>query len=183
MNIRQSFIIIIIFVSRIFAQKIYLEKFNPDSLRFKTSYATRCVEPPNIDGRLDDDSWVQALPVNDFFQIEPIEFSAPSEQTFVRVIYDDNAIYISFECKDSNPEKIRKPLTRRDNYMDGFSSASDFVGFAIDSRNDDYNGNWFVVNAAGVKIDVSVSGHEEYDPSWDAVWDAAVDINDSGYSV
>ena len=79
--------------------------------------------------------------------------------------------------------KIRKPLTRRDNYMDGFASSSDFVGFAIDSRNDDYNGNWFGVNAAGVKIDVSVSGHEEYDPSWDAVWDAAVNINNSGYSV
>ena len=183
MKIRQGLITVILFISSIIAQSTYLEKFNPDSLRFKTSYATRCIDPPYIDGRLDDDSWVQATPVNEFFQIEPIEFSAPSEQTIVRVVYDDNAIYIAFECKDSNPEKIRKPLTRRDNYMDGFASSSDFVGFAIDSRNDDYNGNWFGVNAAGVKIDVSVSGHEEYDPSWAAVWDAAVNINNSGYSV
>ena len=183
MKIRQGLITVILFISSIIAQNTYLEKFNPDSLRFKTSYATRCIDPPYIDGRLDDDSWVQATPVNEFFQIEPIELSAPSEQTIVRVVYDDNAIYIAFECKDSNPEKIRKPLTRRDNYMDGFASSSDFVGFAIDSRNDDYNGNWFGVNAAGVKIDVSVSGHEEYDPSWDAVWDAAVNINNSGYSV
>ena len=183
MKFINSLIIISCIISSLIAENIYSEKFNPDSLRFKTAYATRCIESPYIDGKLDDDSWKQAMPVNEFFQIEPIELTAPSEQTIVRVIYDDNAIYIAFECKDSNPEKIRRPLTRRDNYMDGFSSSSDFVGFAIDSRNDDYNGNWFGVNAAGVKIDVSVSGHGEYDPSWDAVWDAAVDINDIGYSV
>ena len=100
----------------------------------------------------------------------------------VRVLYDDQALYIAFENLDSTPEKIRKPLTRRDAYMDGFASSADFVGIAIDSKNDDYNGKWFGVNAAGVKIDVSVSGDEEYDRSWDAVWDVAVDVNDNGYT-
>ena len=91
--------------------------------------------------------------------------------------------YISFESFDSEPNNIRKPLTRRDAYMDGFASSADYVGFAIDSKNDDYNGKWFGVNAAGVKIDVNVSGNEEYDRSWDAVWDAAVSITDIGYIV
>ena len=182
MKIRQSFITVILFISSIIAQNTYLEKFNPDSLRFKTSYATRCIEAPYIDGKLDDDSWVQATPVNEFFQIEPIELSAPSEQTVVRVAYDDNAIYVAFENFDSQPDKIRRPLTRRDNWMDGFSSTSDFVGFGIDSKNDDYNGNFFAVNAAGVKIDVALSGHEDYDPSWDAVWDVEIDIHDSGWT-
>ena len=50
------------------------------------------------------------------------------------------------------------------------------------TRDDDYNGKWFGVNAAGVKIDVSVSGDEEYDRSWDAVWDVAVDVNENGYT-
>ena len=63
-----------------------------------------------------------------------------------------------------------------------FASSADFVGIAIDSKNDDYNGKWFGVNAAGVKIDVSVSGDEEYDRSWDAVWDVAVHINENGYT-
>ena len=39
------------------------------------------------------------------------------------------------------------------------------VGIAVDSRNDDFNGKWFGVNAAGVKIDVNVSGQENYDSS------------------
>ena len=66
--------------------------------------------------------------------------------------------------------------------MDGFNTVADFIGVAVDSRNDDFNGKWFGVNAAGVKIDVNVSGQENYDRSWDAVWDAAVSQNDSSWT-
>mgnify|MGYP000435134051 FL=1 len=183
MKLINSILVIILSVSGIVANNYYLENFNPDSLRYKISYATRCIESPSIDGRLDDESWNMAIPISEFFQLDPIEFGPPSEKTVVRVLYDDQALYISFENFDSEPDKIRKPLTRRDAYMDGFASSADFVGFAIDSKNDDYNGKWFGVNAAGVKIDVNVSGNEEYDRSWDAVWDAAVEVNDRGYTV
>ena len=157
--------------------------FNPDSLRYKIVYTSRCEEAPIIDGILDESSWANAIPVDDFYQIEPIEFDMPSEKTIVRILHDNNAIYLSFESFDSQPSKIRAPLTRRDAYMDGFNTAADFVGFAIDSRNDDYNGKWFGINAAGVKIDVNVSGQEDYDRSWNAVWDAAVSKNDSSWTV
>ena len=183
MKFINSLIVTSCIISSLIAENIYLDKYNPDSLRFKTAYATRCIEPPSVDGRLDDESWGKAIPVNEFFQIEPIEFGAPSEKTVVRVLYDDQALYVAFENFDSEPNKIRRPLTRRDAYMDGFASSADFVGIAVDSKNDDYNGKWFGVNAAGVKIDVNVSGNEEYDRSWDAVWDAAVEINESGYIV
>ena len=157
------------------------KNINPDSLRYKIAYSSRCENSPIVDGILDDVSWADATPLDDFHQIEPIEFGVPSEKTIVRILHDDNAIYIAFENFDSRPDKIRAPLTRRDAYMDGFNNASDFVGFAIDSRNDDYNGKWFGINAAGVKIDVNVSGQEDYDRSWNAVWDAAVSKNDSGW--
>ena len=157
------------------------KNINPDSLRYKIAYSSRCENSPIVDGILDDVSWADATLLDDFHQIEPIEFGVPSEKTIVRILHDDNAIYIAFENFDSRPDKIRAPLTRRDAYMDGFNNASDFVGFAIDSRNDDYNGKWFGINAAGVKIDVNVSGQEDYDRSWNAVWDAAVSKNDSGW--
>ena len=105
----------------------YLKNFNPDSLRYKIIYASRCSQPPVIDGILNDESWNSANPIGEFFQIEPIEFGAPSEKTLVRVLYDDQALYVAFENLDSAPEKIRKPLTRRDAYMDGFASSADFV--------------------------------------------------------
>ena len=167
-----------IFISVIFSKNV----INPDSLRYKVAYATRCEVSPVIDGILDETTWNNSVVISDFLQLVPVEFDKPSEKTEVRILYDDNAIYISFLNFDSNPKKIRAPLTRRDAYMDGFNTVADFIGVAVDSRNDDFNGKWFGVNAAGVKIDVNVSGQENYDRSWDAVWDAAVSQNDSSWT-
>ena len=97
MKIINSLLVIILSVSEIIANNSYLENFNPDSLRYKISYATRCIDPPFIDGRLDDESWNMAIPLSEFFQLEPIEFGQPSEKTVVRVLYDDQSLYVSFE--------------------------------------------------------------------------------------
>ena len=172
---------LIILVS-VYGQSNYLTDYNPDSLRFKMATAVRCSEAPIIDGDLDDDAWNSALPVDEFFQIDPLELAPPSEKTIAKVLYDDESLYISFRSYDSQPERIKRALVRRDNWMEGFNSNADWVGFSIDSRNDDYNGYFFAVNASGVKIDVSISGHEEYDPGWDAVWDVAIQINPDGWT-
>jgi hypothetical protein len=165
-----------------FGQSNYLTDFNPDSLRFKTATAVRCSEAPVIDGLLDDPVWQSALPIDEFFQIDPLELALPAELTIARVLYDDESLYISFRSYDSQPDRIKRALVRRDNWMEGFNSNSDWVGFSIDSRNDDYNGYFFAVNASGVKIDVSISGHENYDQSWDAVWDVAVAFDEDGWT-
>ena len=165
-----------------FGQSNYLTDFNPDSLRFKTATAVRCSEAPVIDGLLDDPVWQSALPVDEFFQIDPLELAPPAESTIARVLYDDESLYISFRSYDSQPDRIKRALVRRDNWMEGFNSNSDWVGFSIDSRNDDYNGYFFAVNASGAKIDVSISGHENYDQSWDAVWDVAISFDEDGWT-
>ena len=178
----KSLIFNVIILALSFGQSNYLTDFNPDSLRFKTTTAVRCSEAPVIDGLLDDPVWQSALPVDEFFQIDPLELAHPAESTIARVLYDDESLYISFRSYDSQPDRIKRALVRRDNWMEGFNSNSDWVGFSIDSRNDDYNGYFFAVNASGAKIDVSISGHEQYDPSWDAVWDVAVAFDEDGWT-
>lgn len=160
----------------------YLKNFSSDSLRYKTATAVRAFEEPIVDGKLDDAVWGSAPQVVEFFQIDPIELGAPSEKTIVRVLYDDESIYVSFECFDSSPEKIKELLVRRDNWFYGFGPNSDWVGISVDSKNNDYDGYFFGLNAAGAKIDVSVSGHEQFDRSWDAVWNSGVNINDIGWT-
>ena len=59
------------------------KKINPDSLRYKIAYTSRCEKAPIVDGILDDASWAEAIPLEDFHQIEPIEFGVPSEKTTV----------------------------------------------------------------------------------------------------
>ena len=181
------FIIKIIFTSFFLIQptiqgKSYLESVNPDSLRHKTATAVRVFEEPIIDGKLDDGVWSSALSIDEFFQVEPIELSPPSEKTVARVLYDDKSVYVSFECFDSSPGNIKTPLVRRDNWVFGFGDQSDWVGISIDSKNNDYDGYFFAVNAAGAKMDVSVSGHMQFDRSWDAVWSSGININKNGWT-
>ena len=168
--------------SLIFCQADYLKNFDPDSLRLKIAEAQRCNEPPIIDGHLTDSCWEDARIVDEFFQNEPKELSVPSENTSARVCFDDEALYIFIESFDSQPEKIKKTLVRRDRWMDGFANNSDWVGVTIDSKNDDYNGYFFAVNASGVIMDVALSGEWNYDPTWNPVWDVNIAFNDTGWA-
>ena len=168
--------------SLIFCQADYLKNFDPDSLRLKIAEAQRCNEPPIIDGYLTDSCWEDARLVDEFFQNEPKELSVPSENTSARVCFDDEALYIFIESFDSQPEKIKKTLVRRDRWMDGFANNSDWVGVTIDSKNDDYNGYFFAVNASGVIMDVALSGEWNYDPTWNPVWDVNIAFNDTGWA-
>ena len=59
--------------------------------------ATAARVPSNsirIDGRLDESVWALATPVGDFVQKEPIEGAPPTEQTEIRFLYDDDALYV-----------------------------------------------------------------------------------------
>ena len=173
---------IFLFVFSAIYSSSYLKNFNPDSLRYKKTTAIRAFEKPIVDGKLDDAVWRSASSIVEFFQVEPLELSTPSEKTIARFLYDDKSIYISFECFDSSPTKIKKPLVRRDNWFYGFGDQSDWVGISVDSKNNDYDGYFFALNAAGSKMDVSVSGHMQFDRSWDAVWSSGININENGWT-
>ena len=58
---------------------------------------------PVIDGKIDDEVWSNAKPVDDFLQFEPYNLVPASVKTEVRVLYDNNNIYIAFENFDPDP--------------------------------------------------------------------------------
>ncbi|MAL65027.1 MAG: hypothetical protein CMF94_02880 [Candidatus Marinimicrobia bacterium] len=163
-------------------EKDYLISVNPDSLRHKNIKAYRSEFPPIINGNIDLGEWANCSPNSEFFQIDPLELSLPSEKTTARVMYDDKNLYVFLEAFDSKPKLIKKTLARRDSWMDGFGNNSDWMGVTIDSRNDDYNGYFCGVNASGTIIDVALAGDNEYDRTWDAVWDVAVAFSDQGWT-
>lgn len=55
---------------------------------------------PAIDGQLNDDVWSSAIPITEFRQKEPSEGEPATEQTAVRIIYDDTQIYIGVQVMD-----------------------------------------------------------------------------------
>jgi len=182
-TIKRIFIITaLIFFNISLSQREYLKDINISELSRKTIYAKKISSPPIIDGLLDKEIWDSSMITTDFFQIEPKELSPPSEPTSVRILYDNKSIYVFIEAFDSRPDDIKKTLVRRDSWMDGFSNNADWVGISIDSKNDDYNGIFFGVNSSGAKIDVAVSGDDQYDLTWDGVWDVSVTLNKKSWT-
>ena len=159
------------------------DSVDPAELPLKTTRAVRISTPPVIDGDLSDAVWQEAQPVTDLIQVEPENLVPPTESTEVRILYDDENLYVAFRNFDSQPDRIMKRLARRDDWMEAADANADWIGVALDTQDDNRTGYVFIVNAAGVKMDLYISDDENYDGSWDAVWDAQVATDEAGWSV
>lgn len=142
--------------------------------------AARTSGAMRIDGRLDEPSWAQAQPVSTFTQVDPDEGKPASEPTEVRILYDEQALYVGVRLRDS--QKPSQRLGRRDmDLMD-----SDWLGVVIDSYHDHRTGFSMDINPAGVQRDAAKSmgsgGVELDDLSWDAVWEAKATVDDGGWT-
>ena len=166
--------------------------FDPGTLVLKEILAKRTDTPPQIDGNISDSVWDQTTIISDFFQTEPEDLTQPTEKTDVKILYDDNNIYVAFMNYDSDPDAIVSRFSRRDTWASSGSwrggsasgvNNSDWIGVAIDSRDDNLTGYSFIVNAAGSKLDTYMYDDSRYDMSWDGVWDAEVQRNEKGWSV
>jgi hypothetical protein len=139
--------------------------------------AARTKTPPTIDGRLDDAVWSTVEPFTGLTQREPRQGEAPSQRTEIRVLYDDNAIYIGARMFDSAPDSIVARLGRRDTFDN-----SDRFAFFIDPYFDRTTGYFFSVNAAGTLADGILYNDSWEDTSWDGVWQARVRIDEHGWT-
>src|SRR5262245_19407949 len=117
----------------------------PDEVRPRLR-AFRVKEPITIDGRSSDVAWKAAVPGTTFRQVDPDEGQPATERTEVRVLYDDLAIYVGVRLYDSEPSRIVKRLSRRDNYAD-----ADRFTIYLDPYHDHLTGAMFEVSAAGVQ--------------------------------
>tara|TARA_B100000686_G_scaffold355357_1_gene473426 strand:- start:17636 stop:19918 length:2283 start_codon:yes stop_codon:yes gene_type:complete len=147
--------------------------------------ASRIKIAPVIDGIIDDEPWKNTIPQNEFLQWEPYNLSLPSQNTEVRIAYDNDNVYVAVKCYDNQPKKIIGRLSRRDNYEEAFANHSDWVAVCFDSNNDDRTGYLFGVNAAGSIMDVFVSGEgmNAFDNSWEAVWEYKQAVHSEGWSI
>lgn len=148
-----------------------------EARRAPTLIAVRTSKPPDIDGKLDDPSWQDAKLETSFTQNFPDEAKPPSEPTELRVLYDDDAIYVSIRCFDSHPDQIVGRLTRRDRDVD-----SDKVTVDISSKNDKASAYHFQVNAAGVQLDGIRFNDTDMGTDWDGRWYAATSRDAKGWT-
>jgi hypothetical protein len=134
------------------------------------------VKPPVIDGRLDDEAWQQGEWAGDYTQQAPTEGAPPSQRTELKILYDDRHVYFAVRAYD-DPTKVHRYPGRRDDFT------GDIVGVCFDSYNDKRTGFEFDLTAGGSKIDLILgNGEEEWDTTWDPVWDGKVTHDEQGWS-
>ncbi|MFV5702250.1 DUF5916 domain-containing protein [Flavobacterium sp. XS2P12] len=137
-------------------------------------------EKIEIDGKLDENTWQTAAIANDFIMFDPDNGKAIPEnkRTEVKVLYDNDAVYIGAIMYDENPDKILREITQRDNF-----GTSDLFGVFINGFNDGQQDFQFFVNAADGQADCITTDTNGEDYSWDAVWKSKAVITDKGWVV
>ena len=133
-------------------------------------------DKPEIDGILNDECWKTGEWAGDFIQWVPKEGAKPSQKTLLKILYDDNNIYVAIRAFDNEPDKIIRKAGRRDEFN------GDIVGINFDSYHDHRTGFEFDLTAAGQKIDLVLTNPSTGDMNWNAVWYAKTGVEDSAWT-
>ncbi len=144
----------------------------------KTLEATRVDVAPVIDGDLQDDIWSEGITSGEFIEWQPKFGDQPDKQTEVKIVYDDEAIYISAFLEEISRDSIMTQLAQRDEIGN-----TDFFGFLVDTYGNGNDALEFIVSATGVQFDAKVTTTNGEDSDWDGVWFSEVDLRDDGWTV
>jgi hypothetical protein len=135
-------------------------------------------ERPEIDGRLDEEAWLRAIPAGEFRQFAPNPGMPASENTEARVLYDEDAIYVGMRMYDRDPENIRAQFVRRDDHK----AVSDWAHVYLDSHHDRRTAFHFATTPTGTRVDILRSQDSKEDVAWDAVWDVKTSVDSEGWT-
>lgn len=158
----------------------------PSFSQKKSIDATLAKGKINIDGKFSEPAWADAPIATDFIMFSPDNGKpiGQDRKTEVKVLYDNEAVYISATMYDDQPSKILKEITQRDNI-----GAQDIFGVFINGFNDGQQDFQFFVSASGVQIDKlaledGFVNPENYNQNftWDAIWESAVKITNFGWT-
>jgi len=136
-------------------------------------------QSPVVDGRLNDPIWNSAVPFSGFKMVEPTPGSEPTEKTEVRILYDQNDLYIAIRCYDSEPRKISANTMEHDKSEE---RNGDQVSILLDPFQDKRNAYLFIINPKGARSEGFASGGEHYSLGWDGIWEAKSRIDPEGWT-
>lgn len=151
---------------------------SPEDLTI-TAAPLRTGELIKLDGTLSHPAWQSAPVYQRFVEKFPDTGGAPSQETRVQVLFNEQAIYVGVTALDTRPDQIRDLLVR----TDGVNRTQDFVVVYIDAIGTRSSAQFFRVNAAGSRADglhSAADDSEDFSPDYD--WDAATARTAEGWT-
>lgn len=148
------------------------EVFSPASPPIEV-LAARTSEPVRVDGILDEPSWSLANVITGFTQSDPEQGQPATHRTYVRILFDDDMLYIAAVCEQSR-QSIRVQNLQRD----FAAQENDVFAVAIDGFVDQRKAVVFQISPFGNQSDMEVTDGEGLNRDWDARWNARTTLQD-----
>lgn len=140
--------------------------------------AIRTSLPIRIDGKLNEADWKKAVPITEFFRMEPRQGGDYKYKTEVRVLFDDKNLYIGAFCQDSLGRKgVRVQDLRRDFVW----NQNDFFSVQLDPQNLKQFAVSFQTTPYGNQRDLQNFNDQVTDNDWNALWTVRTSQTDNGY--
>ncbi|MBI1805200.1 MAG: carbohydrate binding family 9 domain-containing protein [Ignavibacteriae bacterium] len=163
------------FFSALFSLQLSYSAEQADSA---VAVAVKVGKPPSLGGILTDETWNKAAPITNFIQRELHEGMPATERTEVRIVYDDNAIYVGVWCYDSVSHEIVANEMQRDFNTD----VEDNFKVIIDTYHDKRNGFLFIINPNGARYDALVTDEGQgVNSDWNGLWNARTTTTPQGW--
>ena len=133
-----------------------------------------------LDGRLDDTFWSDITGISDFLVQEPVEGGEPTEKTTIKIVYDENYLYIGAIFYDSEPDGIKAFKMRKDAPL----NTDDRFMWILDTYLDGRNAYFFEINPRGLMGDglLTIGQGRSLNKDWDGIWRPWTYIGDFGWS-
>jgi len=135
-----------------------------------------------LDGVLDEAVWNEADKATDFWQMFPTDSLRSTNETEVKLLYDDTHIYISAYAKGVNANFMVSSLKR-----DFSALSNDNITVLFDTFRDGQNAFLFGVSAYGVQREGLVSDRgvtiNGFSLTWDIKWKAEAARNEDSFTI
>lgn len=156
---------------------------DPEAYPRPTATATRTPRPPVMDGVLDDEVWALAEVLGDFIQSQPDPGRLATERTEVRILYDDEALYVAAMCYDSHAGSYVVQSLERD-FPSLSTRDADIFGLTLDTFLDRKNSFIFLINPHGAYRDgQTFDDSRNTDFGFDVPAEVRTRLRDDGWSV
>ena len=153
------------------------EVFSPITPR-KEFQPLRIERSLKADGHLDESEWSNAPSTALDFQVEPFQGSKSSFSSQVKMLYNNQFLYVAAILKDSiGKNGYRAPNLKRDYTFE----ENDLFGIAIDGFNDKRNAIVLQSNAYGAQRDLLAFDDRQFDIDWDGLYRVRTHRSDSSW--
>jgi len=154
--------------------QLFSQTFDIDDKRFEIP---RVAQAPVIDGVLSPGEWDMAAMIDEIHETVPVEFADPIYRTVFRVMYTEDALYISAYAYD-DPEQLTARVMRNETSL----RFEDKIGITIDPFNNKRSGYLFQTNPNGVRHEAIYTSATSFSFDWATIWDVNAQVVEDGWT-